>query len=99
VFWVLVFAGIALLGLIMVVSYVVWLAHKASDLLSEVHMVLERLGELGEILGQIRLPAVGGEEEAATEGAAPVSRAVGAGIAAGSHRSGSGTAAEPAAST
>ena len=34
--WVIVFAGIALAGLVMLISYAVWLAHKAADVWSEV---------------------------------------------------------------
>jgi len=53
--WVAVFSGIALAGLIMVVSYAVWLWHKASDLLSELEMLGTRASELAEILGGLRL--------------------------------------------
>lgn len=52
--WVLVFAGIALGGLIMLVSYAVWLAHKAADLFSELEMVAQRGVELAELLSQIQ---------------------------------------------
>ncbi len=57
--WVLVFGGIALAGLIMVVSYGIWLWHKASDLFSELEMVAKRGEELAELLGGIQpeLPA------------------------------------------
>lgn len=57
--WVLVFGGIALAGLIMVISYGVWLWHKASDLFSELEMVAKRGEELAELLGRIQpeLPA------------------------------------------
>lgn len=51
--WVLVFVGIGLLGLVMVVAYGVWLAHKASDLFSEIAMLGNRAGELGELMSQI----------------------------------------------
>ena len=34
--WVMVFGGIAVAGLVMVICYAVWLAHKASDVMSEV---------------------------------------------------------------
>lgn len=54
--WVLLFAGIAVAGLVMVVCYAVWLAHKASDVLAEV-AVLGRLGaRLGELVGQVSAP-------------------------------------------
>lgn len=57
--WVLVFVLIALGGLVMVVSYAVWLAHLASDLFSELEMLGRRAEELAELLGQIQpeLPA------------------------------------------
>ena len=51
--WVLVFGLIALAGLIMVVSYAVWLAHKASDLFSELEMLGRRAEELADLLSQI----------------------------------------------
>lgn len=52
--WVLLFGAIAVSGLIMVISYAVWLWHKASDLFSELEMLGERLAELGELLNQIQ---------------------------------------------
>ncbi len=55
--WVLIFGGIALLGVVTVVSYAVWLAHKTSDLYSEVRMLGRRVEEAGELLGRIQLPA------------------------------------------
>lgn len=55
--WVLIFGGIALLGVVTVVSYAVWLAHKVSDLYSEVRMLGQRAEEAGELLGRIQLPA------------------------------------------
>lgn len=57
--WVLIFAGIALGGLIMVISYGVWLWHKASDLFSELEMLGTRAGELADLLSRIQpeLPA------------------------------------------
>jgi hypothetical protein len=54
--WVIVFAGIGLAGLIMLISYAVWLAHKASDLFSELDMLATRAGELADLVGQIRVP-------------------------------------------
>ena len=60
-FWVLIFGGIALAGLIMTVSYGIWLWHKASDLFSELEMLGTRAGELADLLAQIQpqLPASG----------------------------------------
>ena len=53
--WVLIFGGVALAGAVTVVSYAVWLAHKASDLYSEVRMLGRRAEEAGELLGRIQL--------------------------------------------
>lgn len=57
--WILLFGLIALGGLIMVVSYGIWLWHKASDLFSELEMLGKRGEELAELLGRIHpeLPA------------------------------------------
>ena len=54
--WVIVFVGIALAGLVMVIWYAVWLAHKTSDVWSEVSMLADRADELAQLLGQIRIP-------------------------------------------
>ncbi len=57
--WVLLFGLIALGGLVMVVSYAVWLAHLAADVFSELEMLGRRAEELAELLGRIQpeLPA------------------------------------------
>ena len=54
--WVIVFVGIGVAGLIMLISYAVWLAHKASDLFSELDMLAVRAAELADLLAQIRVP-------------------------------------------
>jgi hypothetical protein len=54
--WVIVFGGIALAGVVMLISYAVWLAHKASDVWSEVDMLAARANELAELVGQIEVP-------------------------------------------
>ncbi|GAA0339953.1 MAG: hypothetical protein KDB51_13430 [Propionibacteriaceae bacterium] len=54
--WVLIFGGIALAGLITVASYAVWLAHKASDLFSELQMLGKRAEELAALVSQVQLP-------------------------------------------
>ena len=54
--WVVICAGIAVAGLIMVVSYAIWLAHKASDVMSEVGVLGDRAGQLMELVSQIDLP-------------------------------------------
>jgi hypothetical protein len=56
VIWVFIFAGIALAGLVMVVSYAVWLIHKAADVMSEVRVLLDRGGQLTDLIGQIQIP-------------------------------------------
>lgn len=57
--WVLLFGAIALGGLIVLISYAVWLGHKAGDLFSELEMLSKRFDELADLLSQIRpvLPA------------------------------------------
>ena len=54
--WMIVFGGIALAGVVMLISYAVWLAHKASDVWSEVDMLAVRANELAELVGQIQVP-------------------------------------------
>jgi len=57
--WVWIFLGIAVAGAITIGSYAVWLAHKASDLFSEVQMVGKRAEELAELLSQVEIPTTG----------------------------------------
>ena len=52
--WVLIFGGIAVAGLIMVISYGVWLWHKASDLFSELEMLGTRAEELADLVARIQ---------------------------------------------
>jgi hypothetical protein len=54
--WVIVFGAIGLAGTIMLVCYAVWLAHKASDLFSELDMLAVRADELAELVSQIKVP-------------------------------------------
>jgi hypothetical protein len=54
--WVIVFGAIGLAGAIMLISYAVWLAHKASDLFSELDMLAVRAGELADLVSQIKVP-------------------------------------------
>lgn len=56
--WILVFALIALGGLIMVVSYAIWLWHKASDLFSEIEMLGRRAEELSALLAELETPGI-----------------------------------------
>lgn len=53
--WVFVFGGIALAGLVMVICYGVWLAHKAADVMGELAVLGQRGAELGGLLGQIQV--------------------------------------------
>ncbi|MGH3339639.1 MAG: hypothetical protein ACRDPL_12530, partial [Propionibacteriaceae bacterium] len=50
------FGGIALAGLVMLVCYAVWLAHKAADVWSEVDMLAVRANELARLVAQIEVP-------------------------------------------
>ena len=52
--WVWVFLAIAVAGLVMVVCYAVWLAHKTADVLSEVAVLGDRVAQLGDLLSQIQ---------------------------------------------
>ena len=54
--WVFVFGGIALAGLIMLIAYAVWLAHKTADVLSEVRVLLDRTDQFFTLVGQIQPP-------------------------------------------
>ncbi len=56
--WVFVFGGIALAGLITLVSYAIWLFHKAADVFSELEMLATRADEAANLLGQIRFDAL-----------------------------------------
>jgi hypothetical protein len=60
VIWVFIFAGIALAGLVMVVSYAVWLIHKAADVMGEVRVLVDRGGQLTDLIGQIQVPQFAG---------------------------------------
>ena len=55
--WVWIFLGIALAGVITVGSYAVWLAHKASDLFSELQMLGKRAEELADLVSQVQIPS------------------------------------------
>jgi len=60
--WVLVAVALAVLSLVAVECYAVWLAHKLSDVWSEVRVLTERGARLAELLGQIGAPAVTGPD-------------------------------------
>ena len=57
--WVIVFASIALVGLVVLVSYGVWLAHLTADVLSEVAVLADRGGQLAGLLAQVGVPPAG----------------------------------------
>ena len=48
--------GIGLAGAIMLICYAVWLAHKTSDLFSELDMLAVRADELADLVSQIDVP-------------------------------------------
>jgi hypothetical protein len=56
VIWVLIFIGIALGGVVVVSCYAVWLAHKTSDVLSELAVLADRAGQMAELAGEIGVP-------------------------------------------
>jgi hypothetical protein len=55
--WVIVFAAIGLGGLVMLVCYAVWLAHKTADVMSELRVFADRTGQIMDLLAQIEVPA------------------------------------------
>jgi hypothetical protein len=56
-FWIVVLVAIAVAGLVMAVCYAVWLAHKLSDVWSEVGVLTERGAQLADLVAQIGPPA------------------------------------------
>lgn len=56
-FWVILFVAIAAAGLLMLVGYAIWLAHKASDVFAELKVLGERSGRIAETLSRIEVPA------------------------------------------
>ncbi|GAA3624022.1 hypothetical protein [Microlunatus ginsengisoli] len=58
--WVFVFGGIALAGLVMLICYAVWLAHKTADVLSELTVLADRTGKMLDLLSQIEVPPMDG---------------------------------------
>lgn len=67
VIWVYVFGGIAVAGLIMLVAYAIWLAHKASDVFAELRVLGQRTGKLAELAAQIQVPELGTGPERFTD--------------------------------
>ncbi|MFT4217336.1 MAG: hypothetical protein QM619_09165 [Micropruina sp.] len=55
--WVWIFLGIAVAGLITMASYAVWLAHKVSDLFSELQTLGKRAEELADLVSQVAIPS------------------------------------------
>lgn len=53
VVWAWVFVGIALGGVVMLVSYAVWLWHKASDLMFEARHLFAMTEEMAALVNQI----------------------------------------------
>jgi hypothetical protein len=56
VIWVLIFVAIALGGVVMVACYAVWLAHKTSDVLSELTVLADRAGQLADLVAEVGVP-------------------------------------------
>lgn len=54
--WVLIFVAIALGGVVMVACYAVWLAHKTSDVLSELAVLADRAGQLADLVAEVGVP-------------------------------------------
>ena len=57
--WVVLVLVLALGALAVLVGYAVWLAHKTADLLSEVAVLGEQAGRLGDLLAEIGAPEAG----------------------------------------
>jgi hypothetical protein len=56
VLWVVLVLVLALGALAVLVGYAVWLAHKTSDLLSEVAVLGDQAARLGDLLAQVGAP-------------------------------------------
>jgi hypothetical protein len=54
--WVIIFGAIALAGLVVLICYAVWLAHKTADVMSELRVLADRSGRILDLLGQIEMP-------------------------------------------
>ena len=69
--WVVVFLVLALAGLVMLISYAVWLAHKVADVFSEVQVLAglgAQLAELASQIGTSDATSFGGSPSAGAEG-------------------------------
>ncbi len=55
----MVFGAIAVVGLVVLVCYGVWLSHKTADVMSEVAVLADRSGQLMNLVGQIQVPQSG----------------------------------------
>jgi hypothetical protein len=72
VLWIIVFGSIALVGLLVLVCYGVWLSHKTADVISEVAVLTDRSGQLIHLVGQIQVPQSGlGADPAASPRTVP----------------------------
>jgi hypothetical protein len=56
VIWVLIFVAIALGGVVMASCYAVWLAHKTSDVLSELAVLADRAGQFADLVADVGVP-------------------------------------------
>lgn len=65
VFWVILCLSIAVAALLSATCYAVWLAHKTSDVWSEVNVLVDVVGRLGDLASNIKVPpAPGGQDRA-----------------------------------
>jgi hypothetical protein len=59
VLWLIVFCALAVAGLVTVLCYGIWLAHKLSDLLAELRMLAQTGERLAELASEITFPQRG----------------------------------------
>jgi len=64
VFWVILCLSIAVAALLSATCYAVWLAHKTSDVWSEVNVLVDAVGRLGDLVSTIKVPPAGGQDRA-----------------------------------
>lgn len=66
--WVWVFLAIAVVGLVMLICYAVWLAHLTADVLSELAVLGDQAGQLADLVGEI---GAGSDGEPTAPGSRP----------------------------
>jgi len=60
VLWVVLFLVLAVAAVAVLVGYLVWLMHKAADVLSELGQLADRAGQLADLLSQVGSPPAPG---------------------------------------